>query len=288
MAELSDVEALSGVLLELDENEYHGYTDALSSSGARQILPPSCPAEFRWKQEHREEKPYFDEGHAAHKLVLGIGMPIVEIPFKSWQFKDAKLQRDACYERNEIPLLTKQKRMVEDMAEALQRHPLARELLHPKVGIPEASLFCEDTAGCTLRARPDFATFEWDILVDYKTSTTAQPEAFEKAVKNYGYHMQDDFYRQVVIALGLHPNPDFLFVVQSKEPPYTVSVIRLDEGTRSIGYSMNRAAIELFASCQRTEHWPGWGNRIHTVGLNHWDAQRQADLLDQLATTGGF
>lgn len=285
MAELTDQP--QGVIPDMDDNVYHGFTEILSSSGAREILPPSCPAEFRWKQEHRVEKPYFDEGHAAHKLVLGIGMPIVEVPFKSWQYKEAKIIRDLCYEKNQVPLLSKDKQKVEDMAEALQRHPVARDLLQG--GKPEQSLFWEDEGtGARLRCRPDYAWDDWSTLVDYKTSTTAQPAAFEKAVLNYRYHMQDDFYSQGVISLELHPNPDFVFIVQSKEPPYAVSCIRIDGNTRTLGYHLNRQAIEMFASCQRTGQWPEWGNRIHTVGLSGWGIRQQEELLIQLTNTGGF
>lgn len=274
-----------GVVEDMDDTEYHAFYEILSSSGARDILPPSCPAEFRWKQEHRVEKPYFDEGHAAHKLVLGIGQPIVEIPFTSWQYKEAKLQREAAYQRNEIPLLTEKKQMVEDMAAALQKHPVARDLLQG--GKPEQSLFWDDPSGAVLRARPDYAWDDWSTLIDYKTSTSAQPEAFAQAVAKYRYHMQDDFYSQGVINLELHPDPRFLFIVQSKEPPYAVSVVQLDGAARSMGYHLNRQAIELFASCQRTAHWPEWGNRIHVVGLSGYHARQQEELLIQLTNTGG-
>ncbi|MGW5147604.1 PD-(D/E)XK nuclease-like domain-containing protein [Rhodococcus koreensis] len=278
---MSDDTEYQGVIPDLDENVYHGLKDILSSSGARNILPPSCPAQFKWSLDNRTEKKEYDLGHYAHKLVLGVGSEIVEVTEKTWGTNAAKAAKAKAYAEGKVPLLTKDKLMVEDMAAAIDNTPKAREYLSD--GMVEHSLFWEDPSGARLRARPDFARPDWSTLVDYKTSTTAEPDAFQKAVLNYGYHMQDDFYRQGVITLDLHPNPDFVFVVQCKTPPYPVSVIRLDDVTRAVGYHMNRRAIELFASCQRMNHWPGWGNRVHTVGLSGWALKQQEDMLELLA-----
>ena len=47
---------------------------SLSSSGARKLLAPSCPALFRHEQTHPQpHKKTFDLGSAAHELVLGEG-----------------------------------------------------------------------------------------------------------------------------------------------------------------------------------------------------------------------
>lgn len=44
---------------------------SLSFSGAKALLPPSCPALYRHQRDHgRPPKPAFDFGHAVHSMVL--------------------------------------------------------------------------------------------------------------------------------------------------------------------------------------------------------------------------
>jgi hypothetical protein len=50
---------------------------SLSSSGAKLLLPPSCPAIYQWARTHPTYSDAFDFGHAAHKKVLGAGAEIV-------------------------------------------------------------------------------------------------------------------------------------------------------------------------------------------------------------------
>lgn len=268
-----------GVYPDMDENVYHSKVDILSSSGARSILPPSCPAEFKWQLEHRTERKCFDVGHAAHTLKLGVGSELVEIDAPDFRTKAAQQARDEAYAAGKVPLLSKDLRTATDMADALSRHRLADELLTG--GTAEASLFWRDIEDVTLRARPDYASEDWSTIVDVKTTAgSASPEAFAKACLSFGYHQQDDWYRQGVIGLGLHPNPDFVFVVVSKTPPHLVSVIRLDEDTRDLAYHLNRKAIALFASCQRLDLWPDFGQRVHTVGLPGWALRQSEGVLD--------
>ncbi len=58
---------------------------ALSCSGAKLLLPPSCPALFRYRQDHPEHKDVFDFGSAAHKMVLGAGPPIALVDAPDWR-----------------------------------------------------------------------------------------------------------------------------------------------------------------------------------------------------------
>jgi len=77
-----------GIYPDVDEIDYHADTlltpsfgPSLSSTGARALLPPSCPALFRHQQDApRVEKPAFDLGHAVHARILGIGLDIAVIP----------------------------------------------------------------------------------------------------------------------------------------------------------------------------------------------------------------
>lgn len=259
------------IIDELSDLDYHNDTASLSSSGARLLLE-TCPAQFRWVMDHpREDTKTFDEGHAAHALVLGEGQPLEAIPFDEWRTKEAKARVAEAREAGRIPLKPTQFAMVHDMAASILRHPRARQLFAD--GQAERSLYYRDEqTGVQLRARPDWLTTirGLTICVDYKTSPTADPAEFVRSIAKYGYFMQDAWYRDAIRALGLHDDPAFLFVVQAKVAPYLVSVIELAPDDVELGRDMNRAAIDLFAQCVRENHWPAYGDSIHTVSLPAW------------------
>ena len=75
---------------DIPEADYFGASYALSCSGAKLLLPPSCPARFFYRQDHQEYKADWDFGSAAHNLVLDAGPEIAEILFDDWRKKAAK------------------------------------------------------------------------------------------------------------------------------------------------------------------------------------------------------
>lgn len=282
---MSDLVEAEGSYDGIPDSEYHADKGSLSSSGARKLLPPSCPAIFKWEREHpRESTSTFDIGHAAHTLVLGEGAEIVELEFDNWTTKAAKEAKAAVYAEGKTPLLSKEFRAVHEMAAALRSHPLANVLFHD--GVAERSMYYRDPeTGVMLRARPDWLPQHSRsrlIIVDYKTAVSANPAKFSKSAAEYGYHQQDPWYRDAAIALGLDDDPAFVFVVQEKTAPYTVSVIELDSDAVALGRRLNRAAIDLYAKCVANDHWPGWGDDVHQVSLPAWAHYQSEEFLSHV------
>jgi hypothetical protein len=247
---------------------------SLSASGAKKLLPPSCPAIFEWERRNgRPPKDAFDFGHAAHQMVLGVGAEIATIDAKDWRTKAAAEAKDAAHAEGKIPLLAKDFQVVAAMAGAIRSHPIASVLLDPANGKPEQSLFRQDESGVMLRSMLDWlpnSTTGRMIVPDYKTSTSASPEVFAKSVANYRYHMQDAWYRDMVTGLGLADDVAFVFIVQEKTPPYLVTVVELDTEAVRIGRELNRQAIDLYAECQSSGIWPGYTEDVELISLPAW------------------
>lgn len=248
---------------------------SLSRSGVTALLPPSCPAKYRWDRDHPPESTRaFDVGHAAHKLVLGVGPELRVVEADDWRTKAARAERAAAYADGAVPLLAEDHDCVVAMAEALLRHPLASALFDPDHGTPEQSLFWQDAAtGVTLRARLDWLPHPRDgrlIVPDYKTCANASPATLSKAVHNYRYHGQGAWYVDGIKALGLADDPAFLLVFQEKTPPYLVTVAELDTIALAAGRYENRKAIDLYAECVATDTWPGYSDDIELICLPPW------------------
>src|SRR5574341_1844226 len=117
---------------QMSNEEYHSHRDALSSSGARMLLPPSCPALFRHAQDTPQEpKKTFELGTAAHKLVLGEGPDLVRVDAEKWMTAAVKAEVAAIRDEGGIPLKPADYQQVHDMADALRRHPVAAALFDP-------------------------------------------------------------------------------------------------------------------------------------------------------------
>jgi hypothetical protein len=266
----------SGIYPDLSNETYHA-DPALSSSGARLLLPPSSPAKYRWERDHGETtKRVYELGTAAHTYVLGTGQPIRLIQHTRWDTKIAKEAVAAARAEGFIPVKPEEFAMLGGMTTALQEHPLASALLDPGSGVPEVSIFWEDEeTGVRLRCRPDWVPYTQDglmLLPDYKTARTAEPRSWARQAASFGYPQQDAWYRDAVIAAGLAEEVRFLFILQEKDPPYLVSVVELEPEDVEIGRALNRQAIEVFADCLATDTWPSYTdpNEATRVAMPRW------------------
>lgn len=252
---------------------------SLSSSGARLLLPPNCPAIYR----HRADNGWpsngdFDLGHAAHLYTLGVGPELHIVDAEDWKTKAAREMRDAAYAADRVPLLRADHERVQDMAAALRSHHIAGPLFEPGSGKPEQSLFWVDRqAGVWCRARTDWlrrAASGRLIISDYKTTKSAEPSYLRRAMHDYGYFQQAPWYADGAQALGLDDDPTFIFVFQEKTPPYLITVVRPDPTAVQIGRRLNRQAIEIYHRCVTTGTWPGYSDDVETVALPPWVERR--------------
>lgn len=257
---------------ELSAEEYHADIvpgGSLSSSGARKLMAPSCPAKFRYEQDHPQPpKKIFDIGHAAHKLVLDDGPELVVVERPRWDTNEVKAEIRAIRARGAIPLKAAELEQVKAMAEALRAHPEAGPLLDPDAGTAEESLYWTDPGtGITRRARLDYRRHD-GRAVDYKTCTKADLDSLSKDVAEYGYQQQEDWYRDGLEALDLAPrDTEFSFVFQEKTPPYVVTVIQFDTEARRIGRLLNQTALHLYAKCTEDGYWPGHSDITELLSL---------------------
>ncbi|MFD3574731.1 PD-(D/E)XK nuclease-like domain-containing protein [Streptomyces sp. NPDC058644] len=273
-------------IYQMTNEEYHSHRYALSSSGARKLLPPSCPAIFRYEQDNPQPvKKVWDIGNAAHKLVLGNGPKLVKIDAEEWRTNKVKDEVANVRAAGHIPLKPSEHRQVHDMADALRRHPVASLLFDPERGTPEQSLFWrDDRTGVMRRARLDWLPNPRTgrlIIPDYKTCRSANPEKLAKDIDEYGYHQQDDTYRSGAQALGIaDEDAAFVFVCQEKTAPYVITVVEVTATARRIGAARNRRALETFAECTTSGYWPGYSDDVVPLALPGWAETR--DTLEYL------
>ena len=278
-------------IYDMPEDAYHADPvpgGSLSCSGAKKLLPPSCPAKFKWEREHpRRPSQAMELGTAAHKLVLGVGAAIVVVDAENWRSKAAQEEAKAARAAGRVPLLTAEYAEAKAIAAAVHEHPVARYLFDPEHGAPERSLFWEDPdTGVWLRSRLDWLPFAGRhghrfIIADLKTCASADLAGIAKSVANYRYFMQAPFYVDGVRALGYDSDPAFVFVFVETEPPYLVTLAVLDDDAMDAGRAVNRQAIERYRDCTESGIWPGYSavpTDIEVISLPPWTL-RQLETL---------
>lgn len=267
---------------DMNDATYHARPE-LSSTQARQIL--DSPARYKWAlTQPPRTSDAFDVGHAVHAKVLGVGGAVIEYPAehltpsgavstKAATVAWADGQRDAGY----IPITSSQARQVDQMAEAVLAHPIARALFE-QPGHAEASVFaqCDETL-IDVRARfdylpePDSDYSDQPIAVDLKTTSgKATVRDFGKSVSQWGYHIQAGHYLD---ALRLDTGRDdiaFQFVVIEKTAPYIVAVHQLDDYYAAIGIDEARRARAILRDCLDNNTWPTGLEDVQHLGAPAW------------------
>lgn len=265
----------TGIHQHIDEDAYHADRNSLSSTGARLLLPPSCPALFRYAMDNaRKPKQVWDFGHIFHHLTLGKGAEFIVLDpevhglkqdgtvaqnpasTSMWKAEVAKARK-----RGAVPVSKDDYNLAAAMAKAAHDDAVAGPLFIG--GSAEVSMYADDlVTGVQLRARVDQVVDDnYDpgrtTLVDLKSSTTAEPLEFSRKATRLNYHVQDAFYRLVAQLLGL-PDPRFLFVAVEKDPPHLVSVVEYDDEAKTEAGRLVRRAIDSYSQCVTNGDWPSY------------------------------
>jgi hypothetical protein len=261
---------------DMSDLDYHGRNE-LSSTGARLLLPEfgGSPAKFKYRQGREYHSAAFDVGKAVHAQVLGVGAQAVAYPEDvlasngAASTKAAKDWADSVRFEGKIPMKAADLRPITGMSEAVLKHPTARALFELP-GHREVSVFSE-VDGVKVRARFDALTDETPqgvFGIDLKTtSESAAADTFTKTVVKYGYHVQEQWYRET---LGVDIR--FAFVVVESTAPYLVAVHELGLAYKDMGKTLAKVARTLYADCEAANTWPGHPEDVQTLEPPVWAA----------------
>lgn len=210
------------------------------------------------KPEHERS---FDLGSAVHDYVLEGGNAIEVIKdFKDWRKEAAKDLAKSAWDAGKIPLLEKQFEQVQEIAASVMaaiRDCSELGIIDLKTdGVAELTYLWEED-GIWMKARPDWISADKKLILDLKSTTSADPNEFSRKVTDLGYSIQSSLYRRGCGALnGI--GPEFCFVVVEISPPYLCSIVSLSPEFQELGNQQVETAINLWRRCLKTGKWPGY------------------------------
>lgn len=164
------------------------------------------------------------------------------------------------------------------MRAAVERHPIARELL--RAGEGEVTMTWE-VDGVACRGRLDWL---WSSgIVELKTTRSIHPRAFAREVAQRLYHVQLALYTDGLTAVLGHAPPELpILIAIENTPPHDVCVYRVGFDSLEAGQRKVDGWLRTIRECRASGQWPGCGgDGVLDLRLPDWalaDEEQSVDL----------
>ncbi len=219
----------------------------------------------------REEDSRMDLGSAAHAMILEKKSDgIVWIDAADWRTKAAQEQRDMARAAGKMPVLIKYHDVLQVMEIEARRTLEGSEL--GKIldtGLVEQTILWQD-GDIWCRSRLDVISRDHSVILDYKSTADARPEAFIRQIGRMGYDLQAEFYTRAVTSHHKTP-PEFVFLAQEITEPYACSIIGLSNAYKALGAAKVDRAMKLWSYCVSRNEWPAYSREIHYAEPSPWE-----------------
>jgi hypothetical protein len=209
--------------------------------------------------EHKQESsPNLKFGTAAHALIVEGQEAFdkeVRVLTGSPYTKAYKEEKAEYEEQGFIVLKEDDVNLIQSMKDSMVYEGNA--YLNAKGKVAEASIYWyEDDVLC--KCRPDMLcpplkepnSDNKIVIIDYKTTISCEPFAFNKSVKKYGYDMQAAWYRRGLLMAG-YDVEDFVFIAQEKVHPYASKVFRITKEQMDFGWTMMESYLNDYKEYQK-------------------------------------
>ena len=241
------------------------------------------PEKFRWYIDHPiEPTPAMAFGSAIHKMILepaSFGDEYAVAPVCDRRTSDGKLMWKTFLEENEgkTVISTDDAVIMKEMEEALERCSVANDLLRGDGDAEIAFFWTDDRTGEKCKVKLDRLIKGMDgkfYIVDYKTTTCAETEAFNRSMLKFGYTLQAAMYTEALMrGYKLPYRPGFIFVVQEKKAPYSINIIQVSPEVMEYGETQFRTLLDKLHTCKELDEWPGYlpvGGGYNWTDLPAW------------------
>lgn len=254
-------------LLKISPDEYHRdpcLTPSLSASIAWTLVDES-PL-HAWAQHprlgavSRPPTEATERGDLFHRMLLGAGKSLEVIDARDYKTAAAREARDAAREAGRIPVL----REVHDDASSACRIIEGRldDLgIKLKPARSEIGIFWVDqtSSGEPVQCRALVDQWQPPIEYDLKSISRMSTDAIASAIAEHGYHLQRAAYRRALEANA----PKLVGRIKQRliffetAAPFDVVIVPLSALFLDLGETLWQRAIDTWADCLRSGHWPG-------------------------------
>lgn len=249
------------------------YQDSPGLSRGRLLDIARSPAHMQWKLKNPDDAtPAMRFGEAFHTIILEPDRFEREYtvgPALPKNTKEGKIAWGEFYAKNPDKTVLTADDMVNlrGMVEAVLSRPRTRALRDLSAGNVEVSFYW-DLQGVLCKGRADILRHD-GMVVDLKKCIDASPEAFQRTITTYNYHVQGAYYLDGLRAAGAKAKRFVLLAVES-DPPYGSAMYALDEATIEKGREQYLRYFEIYRRCLETGVWPGYEDSVQEMNLCPW------------------
>jgi exodeoxyribonuclease VIII len=256
-----------GIYSGIPEEKYHGGPE-ISISGLKMFAEPGGPARYRYGK--RDETRALRLGSLLHCALLEPNdldkrycvVNLERFDPRSSAYKDAEaaalgreLVKRADYDN------------AKRFADQVLKTPLIAELFSKNLEVENSVYWTDPVTGLACRGRVDAMRRDHRILIDIKSTESANPSDFARTCANYRYHWQDAYYRDGILESGAFKPEAFLFIAIEKTEPYVHGIYELEERALDLARSEIRLHLDHFAQCKERDQWPGLPGDLVTLPL---------------------
>lgn len=207
-------------------------------------------------------------GTAFHQMVLTPELDLVAImPDVDLRTNAGKKVRDDFVASSVGKTVIKEDehKTLSGMSESVRSNAQALQIIEA-CSFKEVSLFAT-LNGVKCKGRLDMLNHNNGIIADLKSCEDASPTGAWKAMRNFGYDMQNVHYAKLYEACFGEMPKQFVFIFVEKEPPYAVGIYVIGAKTIERTTAQWQNALNDFSVCQATNVWGAYSNQIVEIEL---------------------
>lgn len=162
-------------------------------------------------------------------------------------------------------------------ASAVHAHRPAMNLLRG-AEVEQGLTWVDRETGVPCKGRLD--AINGTSVIDLKTTTSAEPWAFQSRAAKLLYHAQLAFYCDGLTEVTGAASGAY-FIAAESDAPHDVAVYELGDDALAAGRDLYRRALVRLVECEASGTWPGVaGDSILPFWLPKWAQLEQDDLAD--------
>lgn len=123
------------------------------------------------------------------------------------------------------------------------------------------------------RMQLDFEKFNRPLIVELKTARDASDFWFSKDIDSRNYDAQAASYRHG-LQMICGKSAIHVFIAVENFAPYDAAVYMPDDHSLQTGLLKYRHMLKLYAQCVKSGKWPGYPDKVQTIGLPGYANER--------------
>lgn len=228
-----------------------------------------------------EDGTKLDFGAAAHDVLLEGGEKIAVLDFDDWRKKAAQQARLEARLAGKVPVLSHQFETISRMVSAARGYLADSELgagILTNGFIEHSMVWREGKLLCV--GRPDILGPDRRVMVDYKSCSNAEPDAFLRIALSCGYDLQGAHYQRGNAATGGPARCKYIWLAQEVEEPFACSLVGMSPQMEEVAAQKLSYAQALWQSALERNEWRGYPARIAWVEYPEWSVQRFQEMIE--------